>query len=386
MLIRGLSVYADNKWIEEAQLKVMNGKIISIERNKPFEDDDTRDFPSNYTCLPGMIDVHIHGANGSDTMDATPEALNNIAKTLPKEATTSFLATTITQETDAIERALKNAGKFIENQPLGQAEVLGIHLEGPFISKKKAGAQPPDHILAANLSLFKRWQEQSGGRIKLVTIAPEIENGLALINYLSTHGVVASIGHSDGSYQDVVDAIDAGATHVTHLFNGMTGLHHREPGIVGGALLHRELFTEMIVDGIHICPETVDLAYRLKGSDRTILITDAMRAKCLKNGTYDLGGQEVFVQDGKAVLAEGSLAGSVLKMDQALRNMMSFTEAKLEDIVMMGAVNPAKQCGVYDRKGSIEVGKDADFVILDENNQLVMTCCRGLVTYQREEM
>ncbi|TCP30198.1 N-acetylglucosamine 6-phosphate deacetylase [Scopulibacillus darangshiensis] len=386
MRITGPAIYTENGWIENGSVKITNEKISAMDEmiiNKDGE--DLFDFPSDYKCLPGMIDVHIHGAGGSDTMDASPEALSNIAQTLPKEATTGFLATTITQEPAAIEKAIKNAGDYIKNQPSGQAEILGIHLEGPFLNQEKAGAQPPEYILDGDLDLFEAWQKLSGDNIKLVTVAPEIKNGLKLINYLSVHGVVASIGHSNGGFRDVANAVEAGATHVTHLFNGMSGLHHREPGVVGGALLHDELYAEMIVDGIHICPETVDLAYRQKGPGKTILITDAMRAKCMKNGTYDLGGQEVTVTDGKAVLASGSLAGSVLKMDQAMQNMMAFTAAKLEDIVEMGSVNPAMQCGVYDRKGSITRGKDADLIILDDNNQLVMTICRGVVTYRQEE-
>jgi len=381
MLIKGLSIYAENDLIPNGYLVIENGKISEIGTGQ-VTGDEALDFPANYKLIPGMIDVHIHGAAGADTMDATREALETIAAALPREATTSFLATTITQEPKAIEAALRNANDYIENQAPG-AEVLGIHLEGPFINKNKAGAQPLQYIINGNIDLFDKWQDLAGGHIRLVTLAPEVDGGLELIRHLHAEGVIPSIGHSDASFSEVRSAVKAGARHVTHLFNGMSALHHREPGVVGGALLHDELYAEMIVDGIHICPETVNIAYRLKGKERIILITDAMRAKCLKNGTYDLGGQEVFVKDGMATLSNGALAGSVLQMDRGFRNMMEFTGASLTDVVQMGAVNPARQLHVFDRKGSIKEGKDADLVVLDENNEVVCTICRGQIAYQK---
>lgn len=382
--VTGCSIYSEHDWIREGSLTFDEGKIVSVGRSLNQSGDEVYHFPSNYRCIPGMIDMHIHGANGADTMDATPEALGTIAMALPKEATTSFLATTITQSKDAIEAALKNASDVIGHQKAGEAEILGIHLEGPFISKEKAGAQPLEYIIDADIECFDKWQELTGHKIKEVTVAPEINGGLSLIRHLADQGVIASIGHSNGIDGDVIRAVAAGATQVTHVYNGMRGMHHRQPGILGGALLHHELYTELICDGRHVCQGMVNLAYKLKGSDRMILITDAMRAKCLKNGIYDLGGQKVHVKDGLAVLSSGTIAGSVLKMDQALRNMLAFTDATLEDLVQMGAINPAIQCGVFDRKGSLEPGKDADFIILDGDNQLVMTVCRGMVSYKTE--
>ncbi|MCO7176267.1 N-acetylglucosamine-6-phosphate deacetylase [Sporolactobacillus kofuensis] len=385
MKIEGCSIYFNNEWINKGSLMVENGKIVGARSNHTDSVSQTLHFPSNYKCIPGMIDMHIHGANGSDTMDATPEALSNIASTLAKEGTTAFLATTITQSVPAIEQAIVNAGQIMGHQHDGEAEILGIHLEGPFINQEKAGAQPVEFIREADCALFDKWQKMSGHAIKEVTLAPETKGGLDLIKHLADQGVVASIGHSNGTHQDVIQAVNAGATQVTHLFNGMRGLHHREPGILGEALIHPQLYTELISDGHHICKEMVDLAFRLKGSERMILITDSMRAKCLKNGVYDLGGQDVYVNDGLALLKSGTIAGSVLKMDQSLKNMLAFTDATLDDIVQMGAINPAQQCGVYERKGSLEEGKDADFIILNEKNELVLTVCRGTIAYQKEE-
>ncbi|EST12151.1 N-acetylglucosamine-6-phosphate deacetylase [Sporolactobacillus laevolacticus] len=383
--IEGCSIFSQNEWKENGYLVFDKDKIVGIGFDENSAINETIRFPETYKCLPGMIDMHIHGANGSDTMDATPEALSTIASALVKEGTTSFLATTITQSVPAIEKAVANAGETIGHQKPGEAEILGIHLEGPFINKEKTGAQPIEYILEADRNLFDQWQKLSGNKIKEVTLAPETKGGLDLIRHLASQGVVASIGHTNGTDDDVIRAIDAGATQVTHLFNGMRGMHHREPGILGGALLHHELYTELICDGHHVCQGMVNLAYKLKGSDRMILITDAMRAKCLKKGVYDLGGQDVYVDNGLAVLKSGTIAGSVLKMDESLRNILAFTDATLADVVQMGAINPAMQCGVFDRKGSLEVGKDADFIVLNEHNELVLTVCRGTIAFQKKE-
>lgn len=388
MLLSGLTIYAEDRLIENGYLVIDGGKIAAIGEGEP--NDAGRygrhvRFDGKHKLIPGMIDIHIHGAAGADTMDATPDALMTIAKALPKEGTTSFLATTITQKPEAIESALENVKTYMDDQPAGAAEVLGVHLEGPFINAAKAGAQPIEYIKSGDPDLFARWQKRSGDRIKVVTLAPEIDRGMELVKRLRDLGIVASIGHSAASFAEVTEAVRAGARHVTHLYNGMNGLHHRHPGVVGAAFLHEELFAEMIVDGVHISPEAVDIAYRLKGKDRIILITDAMRAKGLDDGTYDLGGQAVHVKDGVATLSGGQLAGSVLKMDQALRNMMRFTGADLADVIQMGAINPAIQIGVYDRKGSIREGKNADLVVLNERDEPVLTLCNGTVAYDRHK-
>jgi N-acetylglucosamine-6-phosphate deacetylase len=389
ILLKGMQIYTEGKWIENGYIKIKDQKIVELglaENLSAQEESEVIDIPLHYKVVPGFIDVHIHGANGSDAMDASKEALESIAQALPGEGTTSFLATTMTQEEMRIEKALVNAGEYIkDHQAAGKAEILGIHLEGPFVNPKKAGAQPIQYIIEPNLELFKKWEQLSRQTIKLVTLAPEQAGGLEMVRYLKANGIIASIGHTDATYEEVVNAIDAGANHVTHLYNQMRGLHHREPGVVGAAFLKGELKTELIVDGVHVHPEMVKLAYEQKGKKGIILITDSMRAKCLKNGHYDLGGQDVTVQNGKAVLSDGTLAGSILKLGQGVKNMIAFTGCSLEDAVEMTAVNPAKQLNVFNRKGSISEGKDADIVILDENFNVYMTLCRGQVAYLKEE-
>ncbi|WP_044642212.1 N-acetylglucosamine-6-phosphate deacetylase [Risungbinella massiliensis] len=380
------NIYTEVGWLTDAYLLTEGGKIQEIGEMTHYQGDadQTISLEGKGLLLPGMIDVHIHGTDGADTMDATPEALTTMAKALGQEGTTSFLATTITQEKEAISRALANAADFIETQPTsGQAECLGIHLEGPFINPKMAGAQPIEHITPPDIFQMKEWQEIAKNHIRLITMAPEEENALDLIRYLAETGVVASIGHTSATYQQVREAIAAGATHVTHLYNQMRGLHHREPGVVGAAMLSDELMVEMIVDGIHIDPKMVKLAYDQISADRTVLVTDSMRAKCLRNGKYDLGGQEVTVENGEARLSNGSLAGSILKMKDAIWHMREFAGASLEELVQISSTNAAKELGVWDRKGSIAVGKDADFVWLTDELELEMTVSRGEISYQR---
>jgi len=388
ILLKNIQVFSEDRIIEKGFIKIKNQKIVeigSIDNLSKREEFDVIELPSHYKAVPGFIDVHIHGVNGADVMDASKDALDTMVTALPREGTTSFLATTMTQEALLIENALVKAGQYIkEYQAPGKAEILGIHLEGPFVSPKMAGAQPIQHIIDPDLKLFKRWHSLSDKTIKLVTLAPERPGGLEMIQYLTKHGIIASLGHTDAAYEEIKAAIGAGANHVTHLFNQMRGLHHRDPGVVGAAFLHDELKAELIVDGVHVNPEIVKLAYKQKRKEGLILITDSMRAKCLKNGHYDLGGQDVTVKDGKAFLQDGTLAGSILKLGKAVQNILTYTDCSIEDAIEMASVNPAKQLNIYDRKGSITVGKDADIVIVDDKFEVFMTVCRGKIAFQKE--
>ncbi|MEC1178303.1 N-acetylglucosamine-6-phosphate deacetylase [Metasolibacillus meyeri] len=331
---------------------------------------------TGYYCLPGFIDMHIHGADGVDTMDATTASLHQFAAALVAEGTTGFLATTMTQSEEAIEAALRNIATF--EPEVGEANLLGVHLEGPFISAHCAGAQPIQHIQSPSIEKYQRWHELSGHKIKQMTIAPE--EGMELVHYAKELGVIVSIGHSNASSKEAKEAVAQGVTQGTHLYNQMRAMHHREPGVVGAVLLERDVYVEMIVDFIHIHPEMVDLAYRLKGPEKIILITDAMRAKGLAYGKYDLGGQEVNVTEKGAHLANGALAGSILKMNDALRNMQQATGATWQELVQMSSFNAAKQLGLS-QKGYIAAGKDADLVIVNENLQVQYTIVNGKIAY-----
>lgn len=362
-------------------LQIDNGKITNINYDPNF---NGLTFTDVVTVVPGFIDEHIHGANGSDVMDGDLDSLSNIACTIVKEGVTSFLATTMTQKEDVIIKALNNVKEYVDNPVENGAEVIGIHLEGPFLNPSACGAQDPAYIVNPDVDKLKRYQDASGNLIKLVTVAPEMPGGIEFIKYCTSAGIVASIGHTKATYEDAHQAVLAGATNVTHCFNAMSGLHHRDVGVVGAALLHDELTTELIADGIHVSKEAIKILYKLKGKDKLTLVTDAMEAKWLPDGEYELGGQKVYVKGKEARLTNGTLAGSVLKMNEAVGNMHDFLDATLEDIIYMASVNPAKKLGVYDRKGSIEPGKDADLVVLNDNLEVIMTIVKGRICYCKE--
>lgn len=378
-------ILLEDGWLHDGYIVWENGTIVEVGKMDHFKENEHSIIirvPDDSMIVPGFIDVHIHGASGADAMDGTKEALRTMAQALPKEGTTSFLATTMTASSEAIERALMNVAK--DEAMEGEAELLGVHLEGPFIAPNRVGAQHPHYVQAPDAERFARWQELANGLIRLVTFAPEQKGGMVFLRTLREHGVTASLGHSDADAEAALQAIEQGVTHCTHLFNGMRSLHHREPNALGAVLLDERVRCELIVDGLHVHPHIVKLAYRLKGKDGIVLITDAMRAKGLGDGMYDLGGQEVKVVGNQATLFDGTLAGSVLKMNEAIRNMCLFTGCSLEEAIRMATINPAKQIGVDDRKGSIAVGKDADLVVINDQCDVWMTICRGHIAYQKE--
>jgi N-acetylglucosamine-6-phosphate deacetylase len=381
LLLTGLTVYTETGMLASGALAVRAGKIAALETVQAVE---TLQFPSTYHLVPGFIDMHVHGANGHDVMDADVSALKAISYALAAEGTTAFLATTMTADVCDIERALVAVRDFmlVENADHGAA-IIGVHLEGPFLAASKTGAQRGDKIIPPNLALVHHWQKISDSFIRLITLAPEQTDCLAFIHGLVQQKIIASIGHTNATYAEAMAAIEAGCTHATHLFNAMRGMHQREPGAVTAALLSPKMMVELILDGVHLHPAIVDLTWRMKGKDKIILVTDAMRAKCLADGCYDLGGQSVQVKAGRAELADGTLAGSVLKMSTALQNMMAFTGCGLSDVLKMTSENPARALGLFDTKGSIRVGKDADLVVLDDSLEVVMTICSGEIKYRK---
>ncbi|GEK29777.1 N-acetylglucosamine-6-phosphate deacetylase [Kurthia zopfii] len=378
ILIKNVQVVNANYSIEKTDVYVVNGKIQSIEQNIDLTDLQIID-GSNQILFPGFIDMHIHGSAGVDTMDGKQESLHKMAKSLVKEGVTGFLATTMTQKLEEIEHALEAIGQF-ENDA-NEAEILGVHIEGPFISIKRVGAQPEEYIIPPNIETFNHWQKLSGGMIKEITVAPEVEGGFDFVKELSKQGIVVSIGHSDATLEEVERAVSLGAKQGTHLYNQMRPFHHRDPGVVGGTLLNNQVKTEIIVDFIHSHPKSVEFAYRLKGASHIILITDAMRAKGVPYGDYDLGGQMVHVTETGAHLPNGALAGSILTMDRAIRNMKQATNCSLEDLVAMSSYNAAQQMNLSN-KGVISVNADADFVLLSKDLVVQKTIKAGKVVYE----
>ncbi len=264
------------------------------------------------------------------------------------------------------------------------AEMLGFHLEGPFIHPGQAGAQPVEYIQKPSSQLLERWFDEGLDHLKVVTLAPECDDQFEVTGRLAERSIIVSAGHTKASFEDIQDAVNHGLSHLTHFGNAMSGLHHREIGAVGAGFLLEQLQCEVIADGIHLSEDMLRLIYKSIGPERIILITDSMRAKGLPDGAYTLAGQDVEVVGRKATLDNGTLAGSVLKMDEAVRMMRSVGNSELIDLMRMSSSNAAKRVGVFDRKGSIEVGKDADIVLLDHDLQVQATICRGKVSYSRE--
>jgi len=333
--------------------------------------------------VPGYIDIHVHGGGGSDVMDGDYEAINQVAIAHSHFGTTSFLPTTMTMSKDKIIRSLLSICEAVKKGTAG-AEILGIHMEGPYINPEKKGAQKEDDIKKISLEEFLEFNQASGNLIRLVTIAPEMLGAIGLIKYLYKQGIIVSVGHTNATYVQTQAGIQAGLSHVTHVFNAMRELHHREPGVVGAALTSPELTVEVIADGIHIHPIVLKILTKIKEGEKIVLITDAMRAAGLKDGTYDLGGQEVIVAKGQARLKDGTLASSVLTMDKAVKNMVNKVGIQLPKAIQMASFNPAKSIGIDDKKGSLEPGKDADIVILNKNLETELSIVAGKIVYRRK--
>lgn len=338
--------------------------------------------PENAIVLPGFIDQHIHGAGGSDGMDGTVEDIAIIANTVAAEGTTSFLVTTMTQSKENITKALQAVKSYREANSKDGARVVGVHLEGPFIAAAHKGAQPLEYVKEPDIQTFDEYNAASGGAIKIVTLAPEVDGAEELIRHLTEKGVVASIGHTGAKFADIEKAVSLGASNVTHTYNAQTALHHREIGTVGSAMLLDELNCEMIADCIHVSVPAMRLLVKNKPLDKLTLITDAMRAKGIPDGVSELGGQTVYVKNGEARLADGTLAGSVLRMNRAVQNLVEKVGVPFTQAVDCATINPAKNLKIDNETGSIAVGKRADFTVINENYDVLMTVRGGEVVYK----
>lgn len=364
----------------------MNDHWVLIEEDKISSSGQMPDAPradkvidgGGKYLLPGAFEIHIHGAGSVDAMDADPNFIKKISSHLPSTGTTSFLATTMTSTFENIRASLENLSDY---KYRGGAEMLGIHQEGPFISKKHPGAQDPEFILPPDTEEVRRLQELSNRQIRLMTYAPEEDQDHEFLSALKDLNIIPSAGHTDATYQQLEDAYSHGLKHITHLYNGMRGMHHREPAAVGYSFLGGS-YVEIIADGVHSAPEMVRLAYDNITSSRMIMITDAMRAQGLPDGEYDLGGQNVRVTGNEARLENGTLAGSVLTMKQAVKNMFGFTDCSWTDIVKMTSYNAFNSLGMLDSHGLIKEGYPADLVIYDEDKSLTMTIVKGEVHYK----
>ena len=378
MLIKNCNIIYLDK-IEKGSVLIENGKIKEI---NPSNVNDTEVIDAEGLYLsPGFIDVHIHGAGGCDTMDGTVESINTIAKTIVQHGTTSFTPTTMTVAAEDIRKSIEVIKKLKEEGTEG-ANVLGAHLEGPFISPKAIGAQNPNFLLAPSVENYNKIVGDYGDAVVSITMAPEVEGAKELIKYLSDNGVTVSMGHTKATYDEAIEGIKCGACHSTHLYNAMTPFTHREPGVVG-ATFDTDITTETISDGIHISYPALRTAYKQKGTDKVLLVSDAMEACGMPDGQYSLGGQDVIVKNGAARLLDGTLAGSVLTLDKAVKNIYSNSNYPLNEVVRMATYNGAKHCHVEDHKGLIKEGYDADLILFNEDIEIQKVFVKGKKVYNK---
>lgn len=367
--------------LEQPVVVVEDGRIASISTRKAGElpaGARVVDFP-DATLGPAFFDVHIHGAAGHDVMEATPEALETMGKFLAAHGTGAFLPSTVSAPLDATLRAVEGIARLIEQpKDTGAARPVGIHLEGPFLSHAKRGVHPAEYLLPPSVATFDKLFEAAQGKVRLITMAPEVPGAIELARHATERGVRVSMGHSDATAAETHAGIAAGAVSATHTFNAMRPLDHQEPGILGTVLSDDRLFAELICDGVHSKPDIARLWWRAKGRDRGILITDAMSATGMPEGEYRLGAFPIQVSNGRAT-HNGVLAGSVLTLDRALQNFLAFTGAQVEDGMHLLTTNPAAMIGIGDGVGKVAAGHEANIVAVNAQGRLVASIVRGQV-------
>jgi N-acetylglucosamine-6-phosphate deacetylase len=376
-VLQGTLVLTD-RLAQHGQVVIEDGAIQEVVSGEPRYD-ATEDYGDSY-ILPGLIDLHVHGIAGADTMDGSKESIDRMARRFAAHAVTGFLASTITQSLPVTLQAIASMLESMDGPQEGSARIFGIHLEGPFLSNEFKGMQNEAYLLPPDEHVLRELVRHGKGHVTRVSVAPELPGAGRLIRLLRDEGVYVSIAHTGATYEQVLDAVLLGATQVTHCFNGMRGLHHREPGVAGAAMLCDDLYVELIADGIHIHPAVMRLLLRVKGRERVMLVTDAMAAAEMPDGDYTFGGHEVTVRDRVARLQNGQLASSTLTMEAAVRNLVRLCAIPLVDAVYMGSTTPAAAIGLDGRKGKLIAGYDADLAVLDRDFQPVATWIEGQAT------
>ncbi|WDV47173.1 N-acetylglucosamine-6-phosphate deacetylase [Clostridiaceae bacterium M8S5] len=378
--IKASEIYSEEKILKNNNLLIEDTVIKSINYSIT-EDIEIIDL-TQYKVLPGLIDMHIHGVNNYDTMDSTYESLNEISKYLTRKGVTAFLPTTMTVKWEDILYAVDNINKAIK-QGVEGANILGAYIEGPYITKEHKGAQPKEYIRELNINDLKELIYKSDETIKVLTIAPEKEGAERAIEYLTQRNIQVSMGHTNATFEQTEQAIKSGAKIGVHTFNGMRGLHHREPGVVGAILSIDDVYAELIADTIHVHPQVMKILVKCKSADKICLITDSMRASGLKDGEYILGGQKVIVKDSIPRLKSGSLAGSTLNLINGVKNMIIHVGVNPLDAVHMASLVPAKILKMDDKIGSIKENKKANFTVIDDDFNVVMTIIEGEIVYKK---
>lgn len=375
MIIQSKRIWIAGQFLP-AQIEILDQKIRAI---LPYGSKKCDVDYEDLRILPGFIDIHTHGAYGYDTNDAEPEGLRHWMAHIPEEGVTSILPTTVTQIPDVLTKAVANVANVIEEGYDG-AEILGIHFEGPYLDMDYKGAQPPEAIAPPSVEQFKSYQRAARGWIKYITLSPEHDKDFALTRFCAQNGVVVSMGHSSCTYENALMAVANGATSMTHVYNGMTPLHHRSPGLVGTALRVHNIYGEVIADGHHSHLAALNIFFQAKGPDHSIFITDSLRAKYGQPGAhYQLGGHDIEIDEfGLARLAgSDTIAGSTLRMNEGLRVLIEEAGVAAETAINACTINPAKCLHVDHRKGKICAGYDADLVVLKDDYSVLSTFCLG---------
>ena len=373
--LKAAQVFTPEGILDNAFVHISKGRIDSV--SDSLKADYTLVDLGNHKLMPGLIDMHIHGQSGADTMDASEEALATIARDLPKTGVVGFLGTTVTAPWQKILAALANVKTTMGKDQDGGAEILGTYVEGPFFTPKNKGAHPEQFFLAPSEERIADLLEVAGDTLKVVALAPETEGAVEATRQLVAHGVRVAMGHSDATWEQVEACVEAGATIGVHLYNGMSGLHHREPGCVGAMLANDSVIAEMIADGVHVHPAVLKLSWKCKGTDRSALITDCMCAGGLPDGVYQLGELPVSVKNGVARTDCGSLAGSTLSLNRAIKNMTQLAGVPELDAVKMASEVPARILGVDQRIGSIAPGMEASLTVMDDDFNVLLTLVKG---------
>lgn len=372
MILKNAEIYNENFELVKADVEIENGKIAAIAENLDGESLDL----TGLTVLPGLIDIHIHGCAGADTGDATPEALEAMSDCLVKKGITSFCPTSMTLSFEELTKIFANVADMKDK--VGGAYIHGVNMEGPYIAMSKKGAQNGAYVRNPDKEEFKRLYDGCGGNIKVVDIAPECDGAEEFIKEVEPYCPV-SIAHTAAGYDDAIKAFDLGVRHVTHLYNAQSGLTHRAPGVVGAVFDRAQkdgIRAEIICDGFHIHPAALRIAFSALGEDGSIIISDSMRAAGHFDGEYDLGGQTVYVKDGKALLADGTIAASTSNVYEELKNVISFG-IPVKQAIKSATINPAKAIRVDSQTGSIAVGKNADLLVVDKDFNVKLVTVKG---------
>lgn len=361
MIFKNGSVFTDKGVFESVDVQVQNGLIAKVGTNLNSDGEEVIDLKGK-KLLPGFIDIHSHGCGGADFCDGSEASFQKMADTYIKAGVTTVMTTSMTLPPETLSRLFKVYKNFADNQSTQGSRLYGINMEGPFLSKEKKGAHVEEYIIPADIELFKKLNEESGNRVRLVDVAPEVPGNLDFIAEAKDICTVC-VAHTNGNYQTTMDAYEKGATSTTHLYNAMTGLSHREPGVVGAAF-DSDAFVELICDGIHIHPAVIRTTFKVFGEDRICMISDSMCAAGMPEGVYELGGQTVYVKDGKAALENGTIAGSVVNSLIGVKRLMEFG-IREEAALKAATINPAKAVKIDGLTGSITEGKWADLLIVD---------------------